>query len=146
MIFSTSLKSLTTRHRALLLVSALVVSPSLLARSSYAGAGHDHGSFKEAGGAAGAVKVDSTTFSRLGIKVEAVSRKRLPVGIQATGQLEVLPNKRADVTVPLTSTIKQVLVKPGDQVREGQPLAIVVSPELSQLRVDAFDQGQSSQG
>ena len=62
-----------------------------------------------------------------------MSRKRLPVGIQATGQLEALPNKRAGVTVPLTSTIKQVLVKLGNQVREGQPLAIGVSPELSQL-------------
>ena len=146
MIFSTSLKSLTTRHRALLLVGALVISPLLLARSSYAGAGHDHGSFKESGGTAGAVKVDGTTFSRLGIKVEAVSRKRLPLGIQATGQLEAMPNKRADVTVPLTSTIKQVLVKPGDQVREGQPLAIVVSPELSQLRVAAFDRGNQAKG
>lgn|GEM_PF-2751033 len=37
------------------------------------------------------------------------------------------------MTVPLTSTIKQVLVKLGNQVREGQPLAIGVSPELSQL-------------
>lgn len=146
MNFSTSLKSLTTRHRALLLVGALVISPLLLARLSYAGAGHDHGSFKESGGAAGAVKVDGTTFSRLGIKVEVVSRKRLPVGIQATGQLEAMPNKRADVTVPLTSTIKQVLVKPGDQVREGQPLAIVVSPELSQLRVAAFDRGNQAKG
>ena len=146
MVFSRSLKPLIIQHRALLLVGALVISPLILARSSYAGAGHDHGSFKESGGTAGAVKVDGTTFSRLGIKVEAVSRKRLPVGIQATGQLEALPNKRADVTVPLTSTIKQVLVKPGDQVREGQPLAIAVSPELSQLRVAAFDRGNQAKG
>ncbi len=140
-------KRLTTRNGALLLVGALAINPLLLARSSYAGAGHDHGSFKEsAGGAAGAVKVDRTTFTRLGIKVEPVTRQRLPVGIQATGQLEALPDKRAEVTTPLTSTVKQVLVKPGDPVKEGQPVAIVISPELSQLRADAFDRGNQAKG
>ena len=146
MVLSKSLKQLTTRPGALLLASALVISPLLIARSSYAGAGHDHGSFKPSSGAAGAVKVDSTTFSRLGIKVESVSQQRIPTGIQATGQIDALPNKRVDVTTPLTSTIKQVLVKPGDVVREGQAVAIVVSPELSQLRVDAFDRGNQAKG
>ena len=134
--------------RTVLVCSALLLTPSLLlSRSSFAGGGHNHGSFKEnTGGTVGAVKVDATTITRLGIKVEAVGRQSLPIGIQATGQLEALPEKRVDVTTPLTSRVQQVLVKTGDIVSQGQPIAVVTSPELAQLRVDAFDRGNDAQG
>ena len=134
--------------QVIILFSTLLLTPGLLlSRSSYAGGGHGHGSFKEnTGGNAGTVKVDTTTITRLGIKVETVARQSLPIGIQATGQLEALPEKRVDVTTPLTSRVQKVLVKTGDIVNQGQAIAIVTSPELAQLRVDAFDRGNDAQG
>ena len=134
--------------QVIILFSTLLLTPGLLlSRSSYAGGGHGHGSFKEnTGGNAGTVKVDATTITRLGIKVETVARQSLPIGIQATGQLEALPEKRVDVTTPLTSRVQKVLVKTGDIVNQGQAIAIVTSPELAQLRVDAFDRGNDAQG
>ncbi len=141
-------RSKPVQWQAIILFSALLLTPGLLlSRSSYAGGGHSHGSFKEnAGGNAGKVKVDATTTTRLGIKVEPVTRQPLPIGIQATGQLEALPEKRVDVTTPLTSRVQKVLVKTGDVVNQGQAIAVVTSPELAQLRVDAFDRGNDAQG
>lgn len=133
---------------SVLICGTLLLVPSLLLnRSSLAGGGHGHGAFKEnTGGTTGTVKVDATTITRLGIKVEPVGRQSLSIGIQATGQLEALPEKRVDVTTPLTSRVQRVLVKTGDVVSQGQPIAMVTSPELAQLRVDAFDRGNDAQG
>lgn len=128
--------------RTILLYSVLLLPSSLLlSRSSFA-----VDPKANIGGTAGPVKVDATTIMRLGIKVEPVGRQSLPIGIQATGQLEALPEKRVDVTTPLTSRVQRVLVKTGDIVNQGQAIAVVTSPELAQLRVDSFDRGNDAQG
>lgn len=103
----------------------------------FAGAGHDHSgaSSFQAGGEGGPVNVDTQTAQRLGIKVEAIKRQPLDVGIKTTGQIETLPDQRVDVTAPLTSKVVELLVKPGSKVKKGQPVAVVASPELIELRV-----------
>ncbi|MUL37026.1 efflux RND transporter periplasmic adaptor subunit [Gloeocapsopsis dulcis] len=101
--------------------------------------GHDHG-FGEGSGAnqaPGTVEVDTETAKRIGIKVEPVTRQRLAIGIKTTGQIETLPNQKAEVTAPLNSTVVELLVNPGDAVRKGQAVAVISSPELVQLRVES---------
>ena len=95
---------------------------------------------------ADAVQVDAETAKRLGLKIETVSRQRLAFGIQATGQIEALPNQQVEVTTPVKGTVTRLLVQPGDRVRAGQAVAIMTSPELAELRTTALDRRSDAIG
>ncbi len=130
---------------------ALLISTSIILYPQFvqAGAGHDHSggsSFKSGGEATGAVTVDVETIKRLGIKVERVKDQPLDIGLKTTGQIETLPDQKVEVTAPLTSKVVQLLVRPGSKVTKGQPLAVIASPELVNLRVDSQGKQADAQG
>jgi cobalt-zinc-cadmium efflux system membrane fusion protein len=84
------------------------------------------------------IPVDAQTAKRLGITVEPVTRKRVDVGLKTTGQIETLPNKQAEVTTPVEGAkVIELLVEPGDRVESGQPVAVLYSPQLVELRVSS---------
>lgn len=93
----------------------------------------------QAAQSAGAIQVDATTARRMGLKVQAVTRQQLAIGIRATGQIEALPNKQVEVTNPVGGTVIRLFVQPGDPVRAGQPVALLSSPDLAELRVSALE-------
>jgi membrane fusion protein, heavy metal efflux system len=135
----------------LLLTAPTLTMMSLLLSTPYsalAGPGHDHSgasSFQGGGDIGGAVNVDAETAKRLGIKTEPVKRQKLDVGIKTTGQIETLPDQRVDITAPLTSKVVELLVKPGSKVKKGQPVAVVSSPELVELRVGSQEKQADAQ-
>jgi membrane fusion protein, heavy metal efflux system len=64
------------------------------------------------------------------IRTAAVEMKEFPVDeIVAPGKVEVNPNRVSKVLMPLAGRVGRVLVRLGDTVIEGQPLAVVESPE-----------------
>ncbi|MEI6379364.1 MAG: efflux RND transporter periplasmic adaptor subunit [Cyanobacteriota bacterium ELA615] len=83
------------------------------------------------------VKVDPKTAQSLGIKIEAVSKKQLDIRLRATGQIEILPNKKVELTAPIPGRIVKLLVEPNSSVKAGQIVAVLVSGELVALRVEA---------
>lgn len=85
------------------------------------------------------IPIDTSIAAQLGIKVEPVIQQRLATGIKATGQIETLPNRRVDVTTPVGGTVIKLLVNPGEQVKVGQAVAIMTSPDLAELRTNALD-------
>ncbi|MBE9020893.1 efflux RND transporter periplasmic adaptor subunit, partial [Chroococcidiopsidales cyanobacterium LEGE 13417] len=85
------------------------------------------------------IPIDTSIAAQLGIKVEPVIQQRLATGIKATGQIETLPNRRVDVTTPVGGTVIKLLVSPGEQVKVGQAVAIMTSPDLAELRTSALD-------
>ncbi|MEG5036035.1 efflux RND transporter periplasmic adaptor subunit [Microcoleus sp. AT3-D2] len=85
-----------------------------------------------------AISVDAETAKRLGIKVSPAARQRLDIGIKTTGQIETLPNEKVEVTAPVAGKVVELLVKPGDKVSKGQPVAVLSSSELGQLRVESL--------
>jgi cobalt-zinc-cadmium efflux system membrane fusion protein len=124
------------RYAAVLLVGGLLVGRPIVV-SAHGGHGDE---FK--GGAAqssGSVEVDPAMAARLGFKVEPVKRERLTFGVKTTGQLETLPNRQVEVTTPVGGTVLRLLVKPGDRVDQGQAVAIMNSPDLTDLRGTAMD-------
>lgn len=127
-----------TRSLCGTLLSVLLLLP---AARGLAHAGH--GDEFQGGGqsvqAVGAIQVDAETAKRLGLKVESVARQRLSVGIKTTGQLEPLPNQQVEVTTPVGGTVIRLLVRPGETVAAGQPVAMMTSPELAELRTTALD-------
>ncbi len=87
----------------------------------------------------GSIEVDPAMAARLGFKVEPVKRERLTFGVKTTGQLETLPNRQVEVTTPVGGTVLRLLVKLGDRVDQGQAVAIMNSPDLTDLRSTAMD-------
>ena len=133
------LSSRAIAHRSL---SATVLTLLLLAPAPASWAHVGHGDEFHSGSQAqspGAVNVDATTMKRLGLTVQPVTRQRLSLGVKTTGQIESLPNQQVVVTMPVKGTVTRVLVKPGDTVQAGQPVAIMSSPELADLRTTALD-------
>ncbi len=106
---------------------------------SVAHGGHGNEFGGQATQAAGAVRVDPETAKRMGLKVEPVSRQGLVFGIKTTGKIEALPNQQVEVTTPVTGTVIKLLVNPGDRVEAGQPVAVMTTPELAELRTTALD-------
>jgi membrane fusion protein, heavy metal efflux system len=108
--------------------------------------GHSHGN--EFGGEAQAgskeVTIDAATAQSLGIKTAPVQRQKLPIEILATGQIELLPNQKVEITSPIEGKILQLLVQPGAKVKAGQAVATMTSPELGDLRVAAQEKKNES--
>jgi membrane fusion protein, heavy metal efflux system len=102
---------------------------------SHSGHGNEFSSHEKPGSSA--VKIDNETAQRLGVKVAAVQKQSLKVEIVATGQIELLPNQKVEVTAPIKGKILQLLVQPGARVKAGQAVATMTSPELGDLRVAA---------
>lgn len=62
-----------------------------------------------------------------------VETREFPVDeIIAPGKVELNPNRVSKVLMPLAGRVRSVLVKLGDSVTEGQPVAVIESPEAGQ--------------
>lgn len=130
---------LTTRSFAatLLTVSVLTTTPATVL--AHGGHGNEFQGGSQSAQSAGEVQVDAETARRLGLKVEPVMRQRLAFGIKTTGRIEALPNQQVSVTTPVKGTVIKLLVNPGDSVSAGQPVAIMTTPELAELRTASLD-------
>ncbi len=117
-------------------------NPAVLA---HGGHGNEFQGGSETTQAAGSISVDAQTAKRLGIKVEPVRRTTLTVGIKTTGQIETLPSKKVEVTAPIAGTVVELLVEPGAVVKRGQPVAVLSSPELVELRVQSQEKQAQAQ-
>ena len=105
----------------------------------FAHAGHGDEFKHDAAQPTEGIQVDATTAQKIGIKIEPVVKKSLAIAIKATGQIEPLPNGKVKVTTPIRGTLISLLVQAGDIVEVGQVLAVLSSPELTDLRVNALE-------
>jgi membrane fusion protein, heavy metal efflux system len=113
----------------------------LIVSSSVSAHGGHHGS--EFGSEDGAintnVQIDGTTARQIGVQTVAAKKQSLNVEIAATGQIELLPNRKVEVTAPVKGKVLQLMVQPGARVKAGQILATLSSPELNELRASAIE-------
>jgi cobalt-zinc-cadmium efflux system membrane fusion protein len=118
----------------------LLVNPLLNPVVILAHAGHgDEFGHGDAIANPSAIEIDQNTAQKVGIKVESVSKKTMAIAIKATGQIEPLPDGKVKVTSPIKGTLISLLVQPGDKVEAGQVVAVLSSPELTDLRVNALE-------
>jgi membrane fusion protein, heavy metal efflux system len=113
----------------------------LILSSSVSAHGGHHGSeFKSEDGAKSTnVQVDGTTARQIGVQTVAAKKQSLNVEISATGQIELLPSKKVEVTAPVKGKLLQLMVQPGARVKAGQILATLSSPELNELRASSLE-------
>ncbi|MBW4622305.1 MAG: efflux RND transporter periplasmic adaptor subunit [Cyanosarcina radialis HA8281-LM2] len=128
---------------AAILSFALLVTPTVVL--AHGGHGDEFSGENKTNQSTSSISVDLETAKRLGIEVEPVSRQRLAIAIKSTGQIEALPNRQVEVKAPVDGTLVELLVQPGDRVKQGQPVAVLSSAELAQLRTEALTKQAEAQ-
>ena len=118
----------------LLPIWILLVSPSTLAHG-----GHGDEFSSQDGTKSTKVQIDAATAQQIGVQTVAAKKQSLNVTIGATGQIELLPSKKVEVTAPIRGKLVQLLVQPGARVKAGQILATLSSPELNDLRTSSLE-------
>jgi membrane fusion protein, heavy metal efflux system len=116
----------------------------LLAPAALSHGGHGNEFSEQEKTGSSEVKIEAETAQRIGVKVSPVQKQSLKVEIIATGQIELLPNQKVEVTAPIKGKILQLLVQPGARVKAGQAVATMTSPELGDLRVAAQEKKSES--
>ncbi len=124
------------RYLSWLLIPLSILS---IASSALAHAGHGNEFSHQEGTKSTKVQIDSATANQIGVQTIAAKKQSLNVEISATGQIELLPSQKVEVTAPVKGKLIQILVQPGARVKAGQIIARMSSPELNELRVGSLE-------
>ena len=114
-------------------------SPAAHSESDHAHEDEDHGTHKEEGhdeheeGEEGFVTPTKAQQQEIGIKVEGVVTANL-VGAVRTGRVEPDPDRSIMVSPQVSGTVRHLPILIGSQVRKGDVLAVVDSPEIAVLK------------
>ncbi|MBL8066448.1 MAG: efflux RND transporter periplasmic adaptor subunit [Chthonomonadaceae bacterium] len=92
----------------------------------------EHGKEEEAGHVEGQVKLTDEAQKIAGIETIVVRREEIQESLQVPGTVTSTDRGKAVVTPPVAGRVLSISVRLGDSVRQGQTLAIIESPELSQ--------------
>ncbi|MBK0379227.1 efflux RND transporter periplasmic adaptor subunit [Mucilaginibacter segetis] len=82
------------------------------------------------------IRLTQGQLDAVGIKLGTLEEKNLKAVVKASGQLEVPPQNRAEVTLLLGGIVKQVFVLEGQHVNKGQKLASIGNTQVIQLQQD----------
>ncbi|MBP5500678.1 MAG: efflux RND transporter periplasmic adaptor subunit [Bacteroidales bacterium] len=82
------------------------------------------------------VELTDQQLNTIGIKLGRVEQRQLSGTINATGTLRLSPQDRAEVTSLVAGITKRILVKEGQNVRQGESVALVENTEIVALQKD----------
>lgn len=85
-------------------------------------------------GEEGAIELEDETAELMGIESEEAVEAEIEETIATTGRVRVAPNSQAIVGAKVSGRVVSVSVEPGQEVRAGQTLVVVDSPEVAELR------------
>ena len=99
----------------------------------------EHGS-EESGhdehGEEGTVALNEQQMDAIELKIVQIEKKNMSIGVQVTGNLELAPQDRADISSIMGGIVKTITVIEGDKVNKGQVLATLEHPDFIQLQQD----------
>lgn len=107
---------------------ALVETPPTLASQGETGAKEDAHSQE------GSIEISDETAELVGLKTEPASRGEIEETLPTTGRVLVAPNSEAIIGAKVPGRAVRVLAEPGQNVRAGQTVVIVDSPQIADLR------------
>jgi len=85
------------------------------------------GEIELGGGARGPVQLSAAQQSAIGLETAVAGPHPLATILTLNGEVQLLPDRQADVSLRISGQIKELLAKLGDTVRVGQRLALVES-------------------
>jgi len=78
-------------------------------------------------------------FDAIGITTGTLLKKNLSDVIKLNGLLEIPPKCRASVTAMINGSVTKILVQQGDQIKQGDILALISHPDIIQLQQDFLE-------
>jgi cobalt-zinc-cadmium efflux system membrane fusion protein len=84
----------------------------------------------------GGISLSQSQLDAVGIRLGTIEEKNLKSVVKASGQLEVPPQNKAEVTLLMGGVVNQVFVLEGQHVVKGQKLATIENNQLIQLQQD----------
>jgi membrane fusion protein, heavy metal efflux system len=85
------------------------------------------GEIELGGGAKGPVQLSAAQQSAIGLDTAVAGSHPLATILSLNGEVQLLPDRQADVSLRISGQVKELLAKLGDSVRAGQRLALVES-------------------
>lgn len=85
-------------------------------------------------GKEGYVILNADQRKALDLKLGGFEMRNLTTVIKTNGQLEVAPDSRAEVSVPIGGNVKSIKVFMGDKVNKGRILAVLEHPDYIELQ------------
>jgi cobalt-zinc-cadmium efflux system membrane fusion protein len=85
------------------------------------------GEIEIGGGAHGPVQLSAAQQSAIGLDTAVAGPHPLATILSLNGEVQLLPDRQADVSLRISGQVKELLAKLGDSVRAGQRLALVES-------------------
>lgn len=124
-------------HRCLRAAGAFALAGMfLIARTSSAGDEHDHGGHDHGGhGHSDVVTLTPEGVRASGIVVERASKRALSAVARVPARIDYNREAMAHVGTPLRGRIREVAVRLGDEVKVGDRLLVIDSPELGEAQV-----------
>jgi cobalt-zinc-cadmium efflux system membrane fusion protein len=103
---------------------------------------------RQAGGeprpaAATASNVTLTDAQRRNIRLYAIAPSKFRNTVETTGVVDFDNNQATRVLAPFSGPVSRLLVSPGEQVKQGDPLAVVQSPDFA-LAVSSYRKARAS--
>jgi len=103
--------------------------------------GHDdHDDHEE-----GTVSLTEQQMSAISLKLVAIENKKMSISVKASGDLEVSPQDKADISSIVGGIVKNIYVIEGDNVRKGKILARIEHPDIIQMQQDYINNLNSLQ-
>ncbi len=117
--------------------------PLIIIATSAVGFSEQH---EENQGASGSqVRIDPVTVQNMGVRVAHVERKDLTRAIRTIGEVDVAEDALSVVNLRYSGWIEKIFVdETGTQVKKGQPLFTIYSPELMQAQQEYISAAQSA--
>ncbi|WP_462265653.1 efflux RND transporter periplasmic adaptor subunit [Mucilaginibacter sp.] len=82
------------------------------------------------------IHLSQSQIDAVGISFGTVEEKNLKSVVKVSGQLDVPPQNKAEVTLQMGGVVKQIFVLEGGYVHKGQKLATIENNQLIQLQQD----------
>ncbi len=111
---------------------------SLCVRAQGAATGGIYSVSEPTGPSGEVIPLSALGKSAIGLLVQTVDKKLLPLQIDTTGRVEAIPLREFVQHAPLSGRITDVKVELGDNVAAGEVLVTVDSPEINQLAAETL--------
>ncbi|UFP95740.1 efflux RND transporter periplasmic adaptor subunit [Gloeobacter morelensis] len=126
------------RSKAARILTVAVLAGAAVAAPVRAGDGHGETTFAPQGVAGGGeVRIEPQMQRALGLKVATVGERPVRAGLVVNGQIEAIPGRSAQINAPVAGRVVRLQVQRGRAVRAGQSLAVLDSPEVRTLALEA---------
>lgn len=82
------------------------------------------------------IELTQEQINAVGIEIDTLEEKNLSAVVKASGKLEVPPQNRADISVLMGGSVKQIFVLEGSYVKKGQVLLTIGNLEFIKMQQD----------